>query len=314
MKTIDVEGQACPFCSQSKPSLKYRFEDCAILRCGECDLMWLYPRPELEQLHKVYDEGYYQNKEFFQKDGNKLYGYVDYLAERINKQYDYQRVVGRVKKMLPEQGVGSDEKRRWLDVGCGLGFLMDVAFDQGFQVKGVEFNRSAIRYIQSKFTFPVEYGLVQEVKFDGVFDVISLFDVIEHMADPVDAMRFLRGIIAPDGVCVIQTMDCGSLMSRLIGKHLEDFRRTREHLYFFTRGAITRMLNETGWEVVEIRFVGHTFQIGDLIKRISVYAGWIEKAVKILLHPRWLLEANVYINPGTKMMIYARPKPARSKD
>lgn len=270
--------------------------------------MWLHPRPGLEQLHKVYDEGYYQNKEFFQKDGNKLYGYVDYLAERINKQYDYQRVVGRVKKMLPDRGNGSEGKQRWLDVGCGLGFLMDVAFDQGFQVHGVEFNRSAIRYIQSKFTFPVEYGLVQELSFDGLFDVISLFDVIEHMEDPAGALRFLREIIAPRGVCVIQTMDCGSLMSRLIGKRLEDFRRTREHLYFFTRESITRMLNVTGWEVVDIHFVGHTFQIGDLIKRISVYSEWIERIARILIHPHWLLEANVYINPGTKMMIYVRPK------
>ena len=308
MKTGDIEGQECPFCSQTGPRLKYRFEDCAILRCGGCDLMWLYPRPELEQLHKVYDEGYYQNKEFFRKDGNKLYGYVDYLAERINKQYDYQRVVGRVKSMLPERGSGLDGKRRWLDVGCGLGYLMDVAFDQGFQVHGVEFNRSAIRYIQSKFTYPVEYGLVQELKFDGTFDVISLFDVIEHMEDPACALRHLRGIVAPPAVCVIQTMDSDSLMSRLIGKRLEDFRRTREHLYFFTRRSITRMLNETGWEVLDIRFVGHTFQIRDLIKRISVYGGWIERLAQALVHPRWLLEANVYFNPGVKMMVYARPK------
>ena len=308
MKTGDIEGQACPFCARPEPRLKYRFEDCAILRCRGCGLMWLHPRPGLEQLHKVYDEGYYQNKEFFQKDGNKLYGYVDYLAERINKQYDYQRVVGRVKSMLPERGGGPDGKRRWLDVGCGLGFLMDVAFDQGFQVRGVEFNRSAIRYIQSKFTYPVEYGLVQELQFDGTFDVISLFDVIEHLEDPAGALRHLRGIIAPGGVCAIQTMDSDSLMSRLIGKRLEDFRRTREHLYFFSRRSIARMLDETGWEVLDIRFVGHTFQIGDLIKRISVYGSWIEKLAKALVHPRWLLEANVYFNPGVKMMVYARPK------
>ena len=309
MTTSEIERQECPLCSRPGPVLRYRFEDCAILRCRECGLMWLHPKPELEQLHKVYDEGYYQNKGFFQKDGNKLYGYVDYLAERINKQYDYQRVVGRVKKMLPEPAPGAGGPGRWLDVGCGLGFLMDVAFDQGFQVRGVEFNRSAIRYIQSKFTYPVDYGLVQELKFDGVFDVISLFDVIEHMSDPAGALRFLRGIMAPGGVCAIQTMDSDSLMSRLIGKHLEDFRRTREHLYFFSRRSLSRMLDETGWEVVDIRFVGHTFQIGDLIKRLSVYAGWIEKLARILVRPRWLFEANVYINPGTKMMVYARPKP-----
>lgn len=304
----EAAGQRCPFCAEPGPRIKYRFKDCAILRCRGCRLMWLFPKPGLEQLHKVYDEGYYQNKEFFRKDGTKLYGYVGYLAERINKQYDYQRVVGRVEKMLSGGGAGPDGARRWLDVGCGLGFLMDVAFDHGFRVQGVEFNRSAIRYIQSKFTYPVEYGLVQELQFDGTFDVISLFDVIEHMDDPVDSLRCLRRIVAPGGVCAIQTMDSDSWMSRLIGKHLEDFRRTREHLYFFTRDSITRILNETGWEVADIRFIGHTFQIGDLIKRIGVYADWIEKLAQALVHPKWLLEANVYLNPGTKMIVYARPR------
>ena len=270
--------------------------------------MWLFPKPGLEQLHKVYDEGYYQNKDFFQKDGTKLYGYVGYLAERINKQYVYQRVVDRAEKLLVARPADPEGKKRWLDVGCGLGFLMDVAFDHGFQVRGVEFNRSAIRYIQSKFTFPVDYGLVQELKFAEPFDVISLFDVIEHLDDPIGSLRCLRKTIAPGGVCVIQTMDSDSLVSRLIGKRLEDFRRTREHLYFFTRSSLTRILNETGWEVLDIRFIGHTFQIGDLIKRIAVYSDWIEKAAMAFVHPRWLLEANVYLNPGTKMIVYARPK------
>ena len=308
MASDEINRQTCPFCAQQGPRLKYRFKDCAILRCGQCSLMWLYPKPGLEQLHQVYDDGYYQNKDFFQKDGTKLYGYVGYLAERINKQYVYQRVVDRVERLLPVREVEPGREKRWLDVGCGLGFLMDVAFDHGFRVRGVEFNRSAIRYIQSKFTFPVDYGLVQELKFDEAFDVISLFDVIEHLEDPVDSLRCLRKTIAPGGVCVIQTMDSDSLVSRLIGKHLEDFRRTREHLYFFTRKSLTRILNETGWEVIDIRFIGHTFQIRDLIKRFAVYADWIEKVALALVHPRWLLEANVYLNPGTKMIVYARPK------
>lgn len=303
----EIVRQVCPLCAQQQTGIRYRFDDCAILRCGACGLMWLYPKPDAEQLHQVYDEGYYRNQDFFQKDGTRLYGYVDYLAERINKQYDYQRVVNRVKQMLPASADAA-APRRWLDVGCGLGYLMDVAFDHGFQVQGVEFNRSAIRYIQSKFTFPVEYGLVQDLKLDGPFEVISLFDVIEHLSDPEGTLRHLRRLVAPGGVCAILTMDCGSLVSRLIGKRLEDFRRTREHLFFFTRGALTRLLNATGWEVADIRFVGHTFQIRDLVQRAAVYGAWIEKLAHFLLHPRWLLEANVYINPGTKMMVYARPK------
>lgn len=304
---IEIRDVSCPFCAKKSPRLRYRFAKCAIVRCTSCDLMWLYPKPNAEQLHQVYDDKYYSNSDFFKKDGTRLYGYVDYLSERINKQYTYQRIAEDMKRRLCGGGHGTDRPDlSWLDVGCGLGFLMDVAFDRGFRVRGVEFNRSAVNYIRSKFTFPVEYGLLSEVALKDTFSVISLFDVIEHLEDPFTSLRTLRQLARPGAYCLIQTMDSDSFVSRLIGRHLEDFRRTREHLFFFTRKSIERVLRECGWDVLEITSMGHTFQLSYLIDRLAVYSPVIPRLVRALIHPKWLLDANVYINPGTKMLVYAR--------
>ena len=271
--------------------------------------MWLHPRPDKDQLYDVYGTmGYYLNEDFYQKDGSKIYGYVDYLAERINKQYRYRKIVTDVKKRLVRDRGGRPSGMSWLDVGCGLGFLLDVAFDEGFKVSGVEFSRAAIEFIQAKYTFPVQYGLLSEVAFSEKFSVVSLFDVVEHVIDPVSDLKKLRDIIAPGGYLLIQTMDSRSFMSRLLGKKLEDFRRTREHLYFFSKKSMAAVLEHCGWEVVETKLIGQTFQLGALIDRVAVYSRLLSRFIKFMVFPRWLLEANLYINPGTKMMVLARPK------
>lgn len=304
-----VEHLLCPFCNTTNPTIRYKFENCAILRCQQCHLMWLYPKPEIGQLHEVYDGQYYFNQNFFKGDRSTLYGYADYLTERINKQYGYKKIVSNVKKLLLRGGMTADRfKCNWFDVGCGMGFLMDVAFDEGFCVSGAEFNPAAVEYIRSKYTFPVRHGVLSEMEFPEKHNVISMFDVIEHLYDPIGDLRKLRQAITDDGYLLIQTMDSDSLVSQLLGKRLEDFRRTREHLFFFSRDSIRLILQHCGWEVFEIHSIGHTFQLSFLIDRFSIYSPLLMRLLRSFVHPRWLLDANIYVNPGTKMLIYAKPQ------
>jgi len=307
--STSIEAVLCPFCQEGSPKIRYRFQDCVILRCRNCTLMWLHPRPSRSQLYDIYGSmEYYSNKEFFNKDKSKIYGYVDYLAERINKQYGYRKIVRKVKEHYLRKNLSSAQKAKWLDAGCGLGFLMDVAFDEGFTVAGVEFSLPAIQYIRSKYTFPVKYGLLSEIDFSESYDVISMFDVIEHLIDPISDLQKLRQHIEDDGILIIQTMDCDSLASRLLGKKLEDFRRTREHLFFFNRSSLRKILEHCGWKILEVRLHGQTFQLSALIERTAVYSPILSRLLKAMIYPKWLLEANIFVNPGTKMLVFAGVK------
>lgn len=304
----DLKSISCPFCSTSAPSIRYDYKTSAIVKCAGCGLMWLHPRPGPTQVYEIYkDMTYYANTEFFQEDGTKIYGYVDYLSERLNKQNWYRGIIEKTIRLM-EAEEGSKDQRSWLDVGCGLGFLMDMAYDYGFKVGGVEFSRSAVQYIRSKYTFPVNYGMLSEIDVVEKFDVISMFDVIEHLLDPIADLKKLRAMIKDNGFLLIQTMDSESLVSRLLGKRLEDFRRIREHLYFFSRPSLTKILEHTGWDVVEMRSIGQTFRVSVLVDRMAIYSKVLSRFLRFIIHPRWLLDANIYVNPGTKMMIYAQPK------
>jgi len=310
MRNEDLKSVTCPYCASAGAKIRYAFHECAIVRCNSCELMWLYPMPSPDQLSEVYANEYFSNKGFLQGNNNlEIWGYTDYIAERINKQYQYQKLVRNSKNILLEQrGANHVGGNRWLDVGCGLGYLLDVAFDEGFAVSGVEYNHSAVEYIHSKYVYDVRHGDINDVKFDKLFDVISAIDVIEHLRDPFEVVRKMRQIIKEDGLLILGTMDSDSTVSRIFGKRLEDFRRIREHLFFFSRKTLADVLNRNGFDVIKIEYVGHTFQIRALLDRVNLMIPGIGNFLKMLIRPAWLLEANFYLNPRTKILIFAKPK------
>lgn len=298
------ETVECPFCKNPGASPRFRFADSSIHRCPQCGLMFLHPRPSTESLKEVYTDTYFSNPDLTRPDVETLYGYVDYMSERINKQYGYQRVVEATKDMLSPQGAG---KPRWLDIGCGLGYLLDVAFDNGFDVTGIEFNEYAVRHIRSRYRYPVHCGTVHDAELAGKFDVVSMMDVIEHLRDPFADLARIRGLVSERGVLVLLTMDCDSPVSRLLGKRFEELRRIREHLFFFSRRSIVPILRQHGFTVEGISSMGHTFRLGFLLNRLRVYSPALSEILESLVRPRWLLDANFHVNPGTKMIVFARP-------
>jgi|SRR5208282_5613916 2-polyprenyl-3-methyl-5-hydroxy-6-metoxy-1,4-benzoquinol methylase len=293
--------QKCPYCGDERVLTRYRIGEHRILRCKSCTLMWLSPRPEIDDLHSVYDASYFQNAHFF--DGTThLYGYYDYFEERFMKQSAYQGLLRNIKKYL-----GSFErgKSRFLDIGCGLGYLMDVAHDEGFQVSGVEFNHVAAARLRSKYVFPVYSGDVLDFE-DEPFDVITLMDVIEHFLDPMQSLAHIRNLVKPGGLLVLTTMDCDGIVSKLLGTRIEDFRRVREHVFFFTRRLMRDMLRKHGFDVMQIKYHGHHFRLGFLAHRLKLvspaFGGLMGMCVKGLR----IEQMTVYVNPLTKMIVYAR--------
>ena len=85
-----------------------------IRECAACHLMVLDPKPTEEALHEVYNEGYFENSNLTQSDVSKVYGYVDYISERINKQRNYLAISRRLRHFV----VPAHDPPRLLDYGC----------------------------------------------------------------------------------------------------------------------------------------------------------------------------------------------------
>ncbi len=298
-----VHDAGCPRCKHPQARTRYDFGRERIVRCLGCGLLYLDPWPTEDDLRSVYGDSYFQNPVFLEGHNHSLYGYADYIAERLVKQAEYVRVAREIRALLP----ASPAAPRLLEVGCGFGYFLDVAFEEGFEVTGLEFNPYAVARLRKKYAFPIHAGALESTAFAaGTFDAAALFDVIEHLRDPFGALDRLHDTIVPGGVLVVSTVDAESITSRLLGKRAEDFRRTREHLFFFGRRTLTDVLREHGFEVLTIRSIGHTFELGFLLDRLALYQRAVFHLLRRAVVGLGLGSIKVRINPRTKMIAFAR--------
>lgn len=301
------DGFTCRHCGGRRSRVRYEFaeRDTVIRECASCHLMVLDPMPSEDELHAVYNEGYFENEQLTGADPRRVYGYVDYISERINKQRGYRAICEVLRQFL----LTSRKSPRLLDYGCGLGFFLDAAYEFGFDVEGIEFNRWAIDYIRSRYRYAVHGP--DDPRPRDPYDVITMFDVIEHLREPFQMLDTVHGMLADEGLLVVSTMDSTSVTSRLMGKRLEDFRRIREHLFFFDRANLSSILAQHGFDVLKVASIGHSFELRLLASRMRA-------TLPLLGAPmQWVLKLfpfmngwSIYLDPRTKFIVYARKRGA----
>jgi SAM-dependent methyltransferase len=268
--------------------------------------MALDPMPNQEEIRNVYkNDEYFANKKLVQTDVRGIYGYIDYIGERINKQLTYRNTCKKIEKYM----ISERKQPKLMDFGCGLGHFLDLAYDFGYDVTGVEFNNYAIDYIKKRY----KYGIMAFDEFGKSgkeeYDIITLFDVIEHLLDPVAVIAKTNEMLIENGILVISTTDSKSFISRMLGKRLEDLRRISEHLYFFSRTNLSEILMKNGFEVLEINSLGHSFEFAHLISRIRNIFPFLYFPMRFLIRVLpFIGRMNIHINPHTKMIAFARKK------
>jgi 2-polyprenyl-3-methyl-5-hydroxy-6-metoxy-1,4-benzoquinol methylase len=307
-----LPGELCLVCSYpGRPQIKYSFQTHSIYQCPLCNLLFLYPQPTSQELHQLYNsEEYFFNTQFYTDNNNLLFGYADYFAERFNKQKHFGRIAAQCMQMLVE----SDHPKRegyykLQEIGCGPGFFLDAAREVGFEVHGIEFNPEILRYRSKKNTLPIQIADYENIgqELTPQYDCIVMLDVVEHFRNPAAVVQSAHKALHPGGLFVITTVDSGSVISRILGKRLEDFRRLREHLYFFNRDNMNILLRQNGFSVCATKSVGHTFRIDHLLNRITLmYAMPLSRLKISSSFLKRFGRKSIYINPHTKMIVYAR--------
>ncbi len=266
--------------------------------------MMLWPRPSEDQLRSLYDAHYYKNPSQSDDPNGELVGYMDYLRDKPLRQIDLRRVLRMVRTFLH---VRSGAAPSLLEIGSGLGFLLEEARRHGYDVEGVEISRFACEYMRREYDFPVHLGDLAEVQpLRESYDVCFMLDLIEHLLSPRKTLARVSQLLRPGGLCVLGTMDCDSFVSRMLGKRMEDFRRIREHMFFFNRRTIRMFLEQFGLDVLFVRSFGLTFELGPLMDRLGLTFPGAFRRIRALIHPSSLLGKRLYVNPGVKILVIAR--------
>ncbi|MEK6543528.1 MAG: class I SAM-dependent methyltransferase, partial [Elusimicrobiota bacterium] len=154
-------------------------------------------------------------------------------------------ILGIVRALKPDGG-------RVLDVGCGSGIFLHCAKRVGFHCQGVEQSQDAAACIRRQFALDVTAGGVESLDSDARFDLVTMFHVLEHVADPAHTLQRLRGHIKDGGHLLLEVPNITSWGLRLFGKRWIGLDLPR-HITHFSETTLKRLLGRTGYRVVSLR-------------------------------------------------------------
>lgn len=274
---------ASPFCPGNGRGL---------LRCDRCGLVRVQELPSTATLATLYDASYFRNA----RSGEL--GYSDYAADESNIRRTARRRLAHLERLTVSG--------RLLDVGCALGFFVDEAAQRGWQAEGLEFSTYAVAEAQRR-GLRVQAGTLENVDLPAArFDVLTLYDVIEHVPDPRAVLQAAARLLHPGGLLELTTPDVDSLPARLAGRRWIGYKLSEEHLYYFAQPTLRRLLAETGFEVIETWPAGKYVTLALFCDRLGFYLPPLARLLSSLLRMLRFDQRALYIIPGDIVGITAR--------
>ncbi len=220
---------SCIVCNsdQLKPIAGY--EKAWLARCSNCGMVFSTNNPSQTQLEEYY----------------KGYGRNDYLSPITIKRY--HEILDRFE--------GARKTNKLLDVGCGIGYFLEVAKSRGWDVYGTEFTDAAIQICEAK-GIKMKKGVLDPSSFEPEsFDVITSFEVIEHINTPRTEISNFSKLLRKGGLLYITTPNFNSLL-RYNLKSSYNVISWPEHLSYYTPSSLNKLMRDHHLRKVFIQATG----------------------------------------------------------
>ena len=290
-----LETCSCPLCGEPPPAkTRERFGPHRVVDCPSCSMRYLTPRVAESDVPLLYG-----SDDYWEKGGSEG-GYSSYASMEPL----LVRTFVRRLSLLPSPAPGA----RLLDVGCGPGAGLEAARALGYDAWGLDVSGPAVAIASTRHPGRVRLGKPSDRLFPrGTFDVITLFDVIEHVYDPRALAVDLAWHLAPEGRLVVATPNVKSLLARVTGRRWVSY-KIPEHVAYFSPTTLADAL-APGFEIERISSCGQYVSGDFLLSRIGdalPFGGGLVRATSRLLPPG---RAALYANSGS-MLVTARRSPA----
>jgi 2-polyprenyl-3-methyl-5-hydroxy-6-metoxy-1,4-benzoquinol methylase len=292
----EVEFAPCNFCGVDESKFLFHSSVLRIVKCKKCGLVYTNPRLSQNSLATLY------NKVYFNSPNPLTLGYEDYVNDFKNIMKTFEKRWTKIEKYL-----GGPSKI--LDIGCAYGFLLKCLKVKGHQPYGIDVSEYAVKYAKEKFGLNATNQPLREIKFpDNYFDVVTIWDVIEHFTDPKSEILEIHRILKPNGILSIITPDSGSLQAKIWGKKWVEYVRPEEHLFFFSKSYLIDKLKSVGFEVISETTAGKYVTIKFILDRLKAYNKPIISILEKIFTLLDLTEKVVYCDPKDKMFVNFRKK------
>lgn len=208
-----------------------------IVECASCGLIYLDPRPDSTEIDRYYPEDYISYPKAIEDESSKF--------RKLDRRYGLYKRCNEVIKRTGKAG-------RILDVGSATGIFLYGMKQRGWETFGVEPSHHAAEFARKRFNLEVVEGYLEEAHFEsGYFDVVTLWDVLEHVPSPRETLKEISRILKPNGWLVLSLPNPNSWERKWFGKHWAGWDVPR-HFHIFNQNTLTRYLQTADLKLVEI--------------------------------------------------------------
>ena len=233
----------CPLCgSDNERVLKVEKEDSwdfRIVQCRNCGLVYTNPQPTPQWVKDSHHEA--EKVGFYSYEGAQAY---------------HSHYINGI-KLIKEHF----RKGKLLDVGCGVGYFLRIAEKNGYDVSGIDFSSVASEVARDKFGLSITVGELKDIKIrKQSYDIITLWNVIEHFYDPITNISIIYKLLKKKGVLLIETPNIlfrswllrFTFTKKLLNILQKDFSLIPwEHLFYWNPNTLRRLLLLTGFKKIK---------------------------------------------------------------
>ncbi len=241
----------CPVCSSLELRLKYQINSYEILLCDLCGHEFTRAALNENLAEDIFSDDY------FNKGKN---GYPDYTLQKdilINRGEFYAR--------MAEQYI---QGGKMLDVGAAAGFIMKGFENRGWEVEGIELNRSMAEYGQTHLGLKIYQGSAEQVEICNKYDLVIMIQIIAHLFDVRRSMGNIRDRVTDNGYILIETVNKDSFTARVFGKSWHAY-SPPSTMNYFSKKTLDIFLRDYGFRKIRegrLRKILHGTHAKEIIK------------------------------------------------
>lgn len=252
-------SSVCALCGSDQVGLLYQRDECVrpisarfspvaddfgihsnILKCRRCNLVWAEQTRDSAQTQVDYSDS---------SDTSELY-----LSQRKERERTFERSWAWINRHF------DSPPKRVLDVGASAGIFLNLLKQRGLEVSGVELSRHSTKRAHEEFGLDLFNGSLADAHYpDNHFDLVTMFEVIEHFSNPFRELKEIKRVLRKNGLLLIATPNLGSLSARMMRRNWWSFREM--HLFYFSVDSLRAALLADGFEMLDSRAYRKTFKL-----------------------------------------------------
>jgi len=229
-----TEHRNCPVCRKDNAIKMFNKEGGTYVKCTHCDMVYLNPVFTDEALEEYYQKNHSIQSEIVETDPDGFYVNI------------YNRGLDSIQKV-------QKQPKTILDIGCSSGVFLDLAKLRAIDTHGVELNKSEYQFAKTK-GHVVYNDLLESLDFELQFDVITMWDVFEHIKDGSFYLKMMKGLLSEKGVIFLQIPSSDSLAAKILQEHCNMFDGL-EHVNLYGENTIAKLARACGLEIASIETV-----------------------------------------------------------